>query len=98
MARILNLFSENDAEIQYTRAELDLLILPYIEILRKEFEEKFNKIAEIAESVKVLLEENRNIRTEMRGFNWQGITENEKKINILIERLSKDFKITLANE
>lgn len=94
MAIILKLFSENP-EIQYTRAELDLLIKPYIDVLRKEFEEKFNKIAEIAEIVEFLLEENRNIRTEMRGFNWQGIAENENKINVLLKSLSKEFKITI---
>lgn len=98
MARILNLFSENEAEIQYTRAELDLLIKPYIDDLRKEFEAKFNKVSEISESVMFLIEENKYIRNYLRGFDVAKINENENKINILLKSLNQDFIITLKDE
>jgi len=97
MAKILNIANGNP-EIQFTRKELDILILPYIESLRKEFETKFNKVSEISESVMFLIEENKYIRNYLRGFDVAKINENENKINILLKSLNKDFIITLKDE
>jgi len=97
MARLLNLKTGNP-EIQFTRAELDLMIKPYIDNLRIEFEDKFNKIQNIAEGIQFLLNENKEIRTQLRNLNGNQIRENQNKIDILLESLKKDFKISVKDE
>ena len=97
MARLLNLDSRSPV-IEFTKKELDLMIKPYIDNLRIEFEDKFNKIENIAEGIQFLLNENKEIRTQLRNLNGNQIKENQNKIDILLESLKKDFKISVKDE
>ena len=97
MARLLNLDSRSPV-IEFTKKELDLMIKPYIDNLRIELEDKFNKIENIAEGIQFLLNENKEIRTQIRNLNGNQIRENQNKIDILLESLKKDFKISVKDE
>ena len=97
MARIVGLESGNP-QIEFTRDELDLLVKPYIDALEVKFSDRFNKIQNIAEGIQFLLNENKEIRTQIRNLNGNQIKENQNKIDILLESLKKDFKISVKDE
>ena len=73
-------------DLIWTKEEIENILEPFIvKIFNK-------KVKDIAENITILLEENKNIRTELKGLNRIGLEENHKKINDLLNQLKKGIK------
>jgi len=78
------------------RSFLDSIFISYKDEIIQEISEKYNSVLiEIISEISELVQENEKIKTDLRGFDMKGLTENIERINELISVLKLGINIKI---